>query len=247
MKKLHTKTTIITGATSGIGAACAKLFAQHGAKVVLAGRNEGVGKALQDEINALSGEALYIRCDVSEEQDIRDLVQKTVERFHGIDILVNNAGTFLPSVELDLLELDAWHETFTVNLDSVFLMIKYARPHLQKSKGVIVNTGSIAGMHSYAMGRSYAYSASKAALVQFTRMLAKNYAADDGIRVNAICPGIIETPMLHGRDLVLYAERIPLKRVGNPEDVAKSALFLASDDAAYLTGVVLPVDGGASL
>lgn len=247
MKKLQTKIAIITGATSGIGAACAKLFACHGAKVVLAGRSENTGKALQDEIKSLGGEALYIRCDVSEEQDIRNLVQETVKRFHGIDILVNNAGTFLPSVELDRLELDAWHETFTVNLDSAFLMIKYARLHLQKSKGVIVNTGSIAGMHSYAMGRSYAYSASKAALVQFTRMLAKNYAADDGIRVNAICPGIIETPMLHGRDLALYAERIPLKRVGTPEDVAKSALFLASDDAAYLTGVVLPVDGGASL
>ena len=128
----------------------------------------------------------------------------------------------------------------------MFLVTRYAKPYLLKSKGVILNNGSIAGLQHYAAGRSYAYSASKAAVIQFSHQMAKNYGAD-GIRVNCICPGIIQTPILHGRDPKIYEERIPLGRVGTPKDVAKTALFLVSDDAAYLTGVVLPVDGGASL
>ena len=125
-------------------------------------------------------------------------------------------------------------------------MTRYAKPALLKSRGVILNNGSIAGLQHYAAGRSYAYSASKAAVIQFSHQMAKNYG-EEGIRVNCICPGIIETPILHGRDPKIYEERIPLGRVGKPEDVAKVALFLVSDDAAYLTGTVIPVDGGASL
>lgn len=247
MTKLDGKIAVITGATSGIGAAYAKLFSQHGAKVVFAGRNVKAGQELEAEITQSGGQALFTECDVLLEDNIIKLVKVALDAYGAVDILVNNAGTFLPSVELDRLDLDTWKTTFQTNLDSAFLVTKHARPYLQKSRGVILNTGSIAGMHSYAMGRSYAYSASKAALIQFTRMMAKNYAGDDGIRVNALCPGIIETPMLHGRDSRVYAERIPLGRLGTAEDVAKAALFLVSDDAAYITGAVLPVDGGASL
>ena len=125
-------------------------------------------------------------------------------------------------------------------------MSRYARPYLAAARGVILNNASIAGMQHYAAGRSYAYSASKAAVIQFSHMMAKNYAPE-GIRVNCICPGIIQTPILHGRDPKIYEERIPLGYVGTPEDVAKAALFLVSEDSGYITGAVMPVDGGASL
>ena len=246
MSKLKSKVALITGATSGIGAECAEHFAKNGASVIISGRSKEKGIALEQKINSSGGCAKYVYCDVTAENDVRELVETAVETFGKIDILFNNAGTFLPSVELDRLELDAWKETFTVNIDGYFLVTKYARPHLIDSKGVILNNASVAGMHSYAAGRAYAYSASKAAVIQFSRMMAKNYA-EDSIRVNCICPGIILTPILHGRDPKVYEDRIPLGRVGTPEDVAKVALFLVSDDAAYLTGVVLPVDGGASL
>ncbi len=144
------------------------------------------------------------------------------------------------------MPIDDWRKTFDVNVTGMFLATKYAKPYLLESKGVILNNGSIAGLQHYAAGRSYAYSASKAAVIQFSHQMAKNYGEDD-IRVNCICPGIIETPILHGRDPKIYEERIPLGRVGQPEDVAKVALFLVSDDAAYLTGTVINVDGGASL
>jgi NAD(P)-dependent dehydrogenase (short-subunit alcohol dehydrogenase family) len=246
MKKLEKKVAIIVGATSGIGAASAKLFAENGATVIISGRNKKNGLTLEKEIGAFDRTALFIECDVTKETDIIRLIQTTVDKFGRIDILFNNAGVFFPSVELDRLELDVWKETYDVNLTSCFLVIKHARIHLLASKGVILNTSSVAGMHSYAVGRAYPYSTSKAAMIQFTRMLAKNYASE-GIRVNCLCPGTILTPMLHGRDSKTLVDRIPIGRVGTPDDVAKAALFLASDDAAYLTGVVLPVDGGSSL
>lgn len=246
MGKLDGKVAIITGSTSGIGASCARLFAQNGATVVLSGRNSELGLTLEKEIIESGGKALYIKCDITKEEDVKALIQSTIDNFGRIDILVNNAGTFLPSVEIERLDYKQWKETFEVNIDGYFLASKYAKPYLITSKGVILNNGSVAGMQSYASGRSYAYSASKAAVIQFSHMMAKNYAPE-GVRVNCICPGIILTPILHGRDPKIYEERIPLGRIGTPEDVAKVALFLVSDDASYLTGVVLPVDGGTSL
>ena len=246
MKKLENKVAIITGGTSGIGESCAKAFAENGASVIITGRNKNKGLEVEKKINNFGGCAKYIYCDVTVEEEVKKLIEKTVEYFNGIDILFNNAGVFLPSLELDRLEFDSWNQTFKVNTDGYFLVTKYVMPYLLKSKGVILNNASIAGMQSYARGCSYAYSASKAAVIQFSRMLAKNYARD-GVRVNCICPGIIETPILHDCDLRMYAERIPMGRVGVPEDVSKVAVFLVSNDAAYLTGIVIPVDGGASI
>ena len=128
----------------------------------------------------------------------------------------------------------------------MFYVTRYAKPYLLESKGVILNNASIAGMQHYAAGRSYAYSASKAALIQFSHQMAKNYG-EEGIRVNCICPGIIDTPILGDRDRSVYAQRIPLGYVADPKEVASVAVFLVSDDAKYVTGAVLPVDGGASL
>lgn len=128
----------------------------------------------------------------------------------------------------------------------MFFGSKYAKPYIVKEKGTIINNASIAGLQHYAAGRSYAYSASKAAVIQFSHQMAKNYG-EEGVRVNCICPGIIETPILGDRDPKIYAQRVPLGRVGTPEDVAKVVKFLVSDDAKYLTGCVIPIDGGVSL
>lgn len=246
MYDLAGRTALITGATSGIGAATARLLAAEGCKVVLAGRNKEKGRALEQEIVANGGIAAYISCDISREDEVVALVKRTVELFDGIDILFNNAGVMLPSMEIERMPVEDWKETFDINVNGYFLVTRYAKPYLVQNHGVIVNNASIAGMHSYAMGRSYAYSASKAAVIQFSRQMAKNYG-EEGIRVNCICPGIVQTPILHGRDPKVYEDRIPLGRVAQPEDVAKVVAFLVSDEAAYLTGVVLPVDGGAAL
>ena len=246
MNKLNDKVAIVTGATSGIGRECARYFAANGAKVVLCGRNEEKGLSAVAQIKSEGNEAIFVKCDTSKEDDVKMMIAKTVEQYGKIDILFNNAGVMLPSMEIERMPVDEWRETFDINITGYFLVTRYAKPYLLESKGVILNNASIAGMQHYAAGRSYAYSASKAAVIQFSHQMAKNYG-EEGIRVNCICPGIIHTPILHGRDPKIYEERIPLGRVGTPEDVAKVALFLVSDDAAYLTGVVLPIDGGASI
>lgn len=246
MCKLEGKVAIITGGTSGIGEATANLFAEQKAIVIIVGRNEEKGLLIEEYIKSKNGKAKFFKCDVSNELEVKALIDNVIKLYGKIDILFNNAGIFLPSIEIEKLDFDKWKETFDINIHGTFLITKYVKEHLIESKGVILNNASIAGLQYYAAGRSYAYSSSKAAIIQFSHMMAKNYA-EDGIRVNCICPGVILTPILHGRDPKIYAERIPMKRVGNPEEVAKVALFLCSDDASYLTGVVLPVDGGASL
>lgn len=246
MKILQDKVAIVTGATSGIGAETARNFAANGALVVLVGRNIERGKKIENAIIADGGRCKFVKCDVTNEIDVKNLIDVTISTYKKIDILFNNAGKFLPSIEIERLEFEDWKQTFDVNIDGYFLVTKYAKMHLLDSKGVILNNASVAGMQSYAAGRSYAYSASKAAVIQFSRMMAKNYA-EEGVRVNCICPGVILTPILHGRDPKIYEERIPLGRVGSPEDVAKVALFLVSEESSYLTGVVIPIDGGASI
>ncbi|WP_298065698.1 SDR family NAD(P)-dependent oxidoreductase [uncultured Mailhella sp.] len=246
MEKLKGKVALVTGATSGIGEACAKLFAAHGARVVLSGRNEERGQAVARDIRAAGGEAKFIACNVASEEQVKALVHDAAASYAGLDILFNNAGVMLPSMEIERMPVEDWRETLDTNLTGYFLITRCAKPYLLASRGVILNNASIAGLQHYAAGRSYAYSAAKAAVIQFSHQMAKNYG-EEGVRVNCICPGIIQTPILHGRDPKLYEDRIPLGRVGTPEDVAKAALFLVSDESAYLTGVVLPVDGGASL
>jgi len=246
MTKLNGKTALITGGTSGIGMETAKLFAQEGAKVVLAGRNVKRGKSIEAEIRQAGGEATFLACDVSDEAQVKELIAGTIDKYQKLDILFNNAGVMLPSMEIERMPVTDWRATLDVNLTGCFLVSRYAKPYLTAQKGTIINNASIAGLQHYAVDRSYAYSASKAAVIQFSHQMAKNYGAE-GVRVNCICPGIILTEMLHGRDPKIYEERIPLGRVGTPQDVAKTVLFLASEDAAYLTGVVIPIDGGASL
>ena len=245
-RELNQRIVLVTGATSGIGAATAKEFAHKGASVILVGRSENKGKALEEQICADGGNAKFIRCDVSVETEVVALAKQVAELYGKLDVLFNNAGVMLPSMEIERMPVDEWRSTFDINITGMFLVTRYLKPLIVKAKGCIINNGSIAGLQHYAAGRSYAYSASKAAVIQFSHQMAKNYG-EEGVRVNCICPGIIDTPILGDRDRKVYAERIPLGYVAQPEAVAKVVAFLASEDAAYLTGVVLPIDGGASL
>lgn len=246
MKKFNEKVVLVTGATSGIGEATAKMFAQCGASVVLVGRNKDKGSQIEHEIREKGQKAYFITCDVSKEENVIEMVNKAIKKYKKIDILFNNAGIMLPSCEIERMPVDDWKKSIDVNLTGCFLVSRYVKPYLLKEKGTIINNASIAGLQYYAAGRSYAYSATKAAVIQFSHQMAKNYG-EEGIRVNCICPGIIDTPILGDRDRSVYAQRVPLKRLGTPDDVAKAVLFLASEDAQYLTGVVLPIDGGVSL
>ncbi|MBP5160621.1 MAG: SDR family oxidoreductase [Alphaproteobacteria bacterium] len=246
MKRFENKVVLITGATSGIGEGTARAFAKEGACVVLVGRNADKGAQIEQEIISEGGKALFVRCDVSKAVEVQAMIDKTVETFGKIDILFNNAGVMLPSMEIERMPLEDWQKTLDINLTGAFLVSKYAKPYIVKEKGTIINNASIAGLQHYAAGRSYAYSASKAAVIQFSHQMAKNYG-EEGVRVNCICPGIVDTPILGDRDRSVYAQRVPLKRLATPEDVAKVVMFLASEDANYLTGVVLPIDGGVTL
>ena len=246
MKRFENKVVLVTGATSGIGEATSKMFAQEGASVALIGRNAEKGKKIEDDINLSGGSAYFVKCDVSNEDAVADMVKKVVDKFGKIDILFNNAGVMLQSMEIERMSSEDWQKTLDINLTGTFLVSKYVKPYILKTKGNIINNASIAGLQHYAAGRSYAYSASKAAVIQFSHQMAKNYG-EEGVRVNCICPGIVDTPILGDRDRNLYAERVPLKRLALPEDVAKVVLFLASNDTDYLTGVVLPIDGGVAL
>ena len=246
MKSFENKVALITGATSGIGEATARLFANLGANVVLCGRNTQKGRVIESDILKNGNEACFIQCDISKEEQAKNLIVKTVEKYGKIDILFNNAGVMLPSMEIERMSSEDWLKTFDININGMFFVSFFAKPYLLKEKGTIINNASIAGLQYYAAGRSYAYSASKAAVVQFSHQMAKNYA-QEGIRVNCIAPGIVDTLILGDRDRSEYAKRVPLGRLAEPEDVAKVVAFLASDDASYLTGVVLPIDGGVSL
>lgn len=241
------KVIVITGATSGIGAATAKLFAQQGGTVILVGRNDAKGKSLASDICKLGvGKAFFFKCDVTNECNIKNLDKYIRTNFGKVDVLFNNAGVMLQSKEIEKTSIDDWRNSFFTNLDSVFIVSKLLKDLILTCKGTIINNASIAGMHCYVTGRSYSYSASKAALIQFSRQMAKNYA-EYGVRVNCICPGIIDTPILGQRDRQTYAKRIPLGYVGEPKDVANVVLFLASDLSRYVTGAVIPIDGGVIL
>lgn len=248
MKRLCDKVAIVTGATSGIGLACVRTFASEGAKVIMCGRNMEAGQRLAESINMEMERCCvhYMYHEAEKEASAENIISETVKIEGKVDILFNNAGVMLPSVEIERLSAEDWNKTFSVNVNGYFFMCKHAKMLLAQNNGVIINNASIAGLHNYVIGRSYAYSASKAAIIQFSRQMAKNYG-EDKIRVNCICPGIIETKMLGDRDREQYAKRIPLGYVGSPNDVAKVVLFLASDESSYLTGTVIPVDGGASI
>ena len=241
-RRFEGKVAIITGAASGIGAATARRLASEGARLLLADLNEESGQALASEL----GEAAFQRTDVSVIAEVEELMQAAFIRFGRIDVVFNNAGigAFGKTPDLDPA---IWHRVIDVDLHSVFYGCRAAIPYLRNGGGgAIVNTASISGLFGdYGLA---AYNAAKGAVVNYTRAAAIDHAGE-GIRVNCVCPGPIETPlaaplMSDPAIMAEYNRLIPMGRVGRAEEVAAAVAFLASDDASYITGAAIVVDGG---
>ena len=242
--KLEGKVAIVTGATSGMGRSTAVLFAKEGAKVVVTGRNEERAQAVVDEIKGNGGEAIYVIVDASNVEDCKKIFYATIEAFGTVDILVNNAGMLSMSPLLEV-SIEEWNKVFAVNVTSALYLTQLCAPVMkEKGKGVIVNVASVA---SYAAHHGFAaYISSKHAMAGLSKSMAWELGPE--IRVNAIAPGAIHTAMVDsiGGPSVLQGmiDNCPCKRVGQPEDIAGAALFLASDDCTFLTGQIIKVDGG---
>lgn len=249
--KLSGKTAIITGGGTGIGKETALLFAKEGANVVITGRREEKLKEVQQEAASFEGAIDYLACDVSKEEDCKSTVEYTVGKYGGVDILFNNAGILVPGATHET-ETEIWDRIFDINVKGTYLMSKYTIPHmLEKGQGAIVNNSSIVGLKG--MPGVAAYVASKGAVTQLTKSMALEYA-DKGIRVNAICPGAIETPMIvedffgsveDKSAAEQYLKSLhPIGRLGQTEEIAHSILFLVDDNIGFMTGNMLSVDGG---
>jgi meso-butanediol dehydrogenase/(S,S)-butanediol dehydrogenase/diacetyl reductase len=249
--RLRDKVTIVTGGGSGIGQAIAEGFAREGAIVVVAGRRADRLNDVVAAIEDTGARAWAVTMDVRVAADARRLVQATLDEFHRLDILVTSAGVLPVRLPLGDVPDDAWDLTISTNLTGVFNCCKAAIAALCASKGNIVNIASVSGLKG--VPSSAPYSISKAAVVQLTRSMAIDYAAH-GVRVNAVCPAVVETDinraMLATRRAAgtydALVKRHPLGRFGTLDDVVNAALFLASDEAAWITGVALPVDGGVA-
>jgi meso-butanediol dehydrogenase/(S,S)-butanediol dehydrogenase/diacetyl reductase len=245
MNRFTDKVVIVTGAGSGMGAATVKRFAREGARVVLVGRSadklEAVAAGLQP------GQKLVYPADVSDWEQVQALVAKTVEYFGQLDVLVNNAGV-APSGKVTEASIDDWHKVFAIDVDGVFYGCRAAMPHLIKNRGCIVNVSSVSGLGGD--WKMSFYNAAKGAVSNFTRALALDHGAD-GVRVNAVNPSLTRSELTEDmfsdeKLMAKFAERIPLGRAAEPEEVADVIAFLASHDARFITGVNLPVDGGLS-
>ena len=244
--RLENKVVIVTGATSSIGRASALLFAKEGAKVVAAGRRKDLGESLIEEIKAAGGEAVYFVTDVMKEEDLDALVKRTIDTYGRIDALFNNAGIAY-SAPLEVFDQEQFDRVVEMNLRSPYLLTRKCMPYLLETKGNILNTGSISGLRATAMG--YAYNSSKFALNGLTKVLALDYAGK-GIRINSINPGVTLTDILSTVDDVAMEGLklgIPMRRLALPEEIAAAALFLISDEASYITGQTIAVDGGFTL
>jgi NAD(P)-dependent dehydrogenase (short-subunit alcohol dehydrogenase family) len=249
MSSLAGKVAWISGATSGIGEATTRLFASEGAMVSLIGRRVALSRKIAKDINA-SGAVLPIACDVANEKQVRESIQKTVKHFGQLDIVINNAG-MVHVKPLHQYSEREWDHVMSVNVKSMFFAAKHAFPHLRQSgRGCIVNVGSISSFVGQAL--TPAYTTSKHAVVGLTRSIAIDYAAD-GIRCNCICPGITDTPMLREHlntqpdpegALAARLRRVPMGIALTPHDVAKAIRFLSCDDSSGITGTTLTIDCG---
>lgn len=243
--RFENKVVLITGGTRGIGFATASLFAEGGARVVIVGRDKDQTTEAARQVPG-RGEA----GDVSRAADCKRIVSRTLDLHARLDILVNCAGVIFRNRTVEGTSEEEWDRTFDVNVKGTFLMCKYALPALRETKGCIVNVSSYVGLVGFA-GAS-AYAASKAAILNLTRSMALDHARE-GIRVNAVCPGSVDTEMIHSawqqfgdveKAQKLWAEKHPLGRIATPEEVGRAILFLSSEDASFITGAALPVDGG---
>jgi len=249
INKLKGKTAIVTGGTSGMGRGIAELFADEGASVVISGRDKMRGKEVEKTICDRGNKAIFIAGDISDIEVNRLLVNTAVNKFGSLDILAPFAGV-LGLGKITELPVNIWHETFKINLDAVVYLIKLAAPEMiKRSGGSIVVGGSIGAFKAFP--NHPAYCASKGALVSLVKQIAIDLAPD--IRINLICPAQVDTPLLRNSVVAFpnpeniieeTIKRIPMKRLGTPNDIARAAVFLASEDSSWITGTVLIIDGG---
>ena len=251
--KLQGKTVIITGAAAGIGAASAELFASEGAIVVAVDLDRTTLDGLSARIANAGGTCLAIRGDVSQRDDVHLVVEKAIERFGRVNILFNNAG-IVPTGKVDAIDEDQWDLAMAVNVKSMYLFCHALVPHFKKhGGGVILNTASATALRAV-LDRA-CYTATKAAVVGLTKSMALDYVRDN-IRVNCLCPGTIDTPSLAQRIAAFpdpaearknFIARQPMGRFGTAEEIARAALYLVSDEAAFITGMAFAIDGGFSI
>jgi NAD(P)-dependent dehydrogenase (short-subunit alcohol dehydrogenase family) len=248
---LKGKVAIITGAATGIGRASALLFARAGARVALADLREPELARTEADVRAAGGEVASITADLSRPDDCAAVVAAAVQAFGRLDVLLNNAGvgTMVVGGTVESITLEHWDLAQDVNVRAMYLVSRAAVPHMRSAGGAIVNIASVSAFRGSVERPSHAYAASKGAVLSLTRAMAASYGRD-GIRINAICPGTIRSRLT--ADIVDRVERaakeghgIPLGRVGEPEDIARCALFLASDDASFISGAHIVADGGA--
>ena len=244
-KRFAGRVAIVTGGTTGIGEATVRQLVDEGARVVIAARRAELGIALEKELG--SERAFYQQCDVAVQSDVENLIAAAVDKFGGIDILINNAGVGSFGYTPDL-DPAVWHQTIAVNLHSVFYACKAAIPHMKRrGGGAIVNVASVSGF--YADYGFTAYNASKGAVINYTKSLAIDHAQDN-IRANVVCPGLVDTPL---SDIInqlklhdIWVQTIPMQRAGRPDEIARIIAFVASDEASFMTGSSIVADGGLS-
>ena len=244
--RLQGKVAIVTGGGMGIGRAIAETFARQGARAVVADLNEEAGNETVTAIRSSGGKACFVRSDVSRPEESQGMVDAALERYGRLDILINSAGIYARG-DVVSTSLETWNRLLSVNLTGVFLCSKAAIPALrQAGGGAIVNISSSVGWQYAAPGIA-AYAASKFGVTGLTKAMACDHLADK-IRVNCICPGPTDTPLLRASrppdDFQAFVEAQPIGRLGSPAEIAAAALFLASDEASFVTGVAFPVDGG---
>lgn len=243
---INEKVAVVTGASFGVGRAAAIAFARKGVKVAVVDNVED--KETVDLIKGYKGECIFVKCDVSSDADVRKMTERVINEYGRIDYAFNNAGTEgLSSVTHECTE-ENWDRVLDVNLKGIWLCMKYQIPHmLRLGKGAIVNNASVAGIIGFQ--NVVAYVASKHGIVGITKTAALEYARA-GIRINCICPGLIRTPItdkLTGKNKEIekkFVEQEPIGRPGEPEEVANTVLWLCSDEASFITGAAIPVDGG---
>ena len=250
--RLKNKVAIVTGSSKGIGEGIARVFVQEGAKVVIVCRTELAGNKMADELGAKEGKAIFIQTDLTKSEAIQNLINKTVDAFDRIDILVNNAGYHISKNAEETSE-EEWEFIQNTNLRSTFLCSKYSLPYLKKTKGNIINISSMVGV--VGQPNAAAYSASKGGQIAITKNMAIDYAPY-GVRANVICPGWIATPLVEdwfsqqedpeAARKYIYGQH-PLGRIGTIEECGHLAAFIASDDAAFITGARFDIDGGVTL
>jgi len=247
--RLKDKVAIVTGSSKGIGEGIARVFSKEGAKVVIVSRHPEEGIPVAKELGSDNGRAIYVQTDVADPKSIKNMINETVKAFGKLDIIVNNAGKNNPK-SIEETSEEEWKFTMDTNLRSTFLCCQYALPHLKATKGNILIISSISAITG--AFRQFAYGASKGGQIALSKNMATDLAPY-GIRVNCLCPGVTQTQDMEdwfeaqgGKDVLLpmILAMTPLARLGTPEDIGKAALFLASDDASFVTGVTLCVDGG---